>query len=210
MGDLIWALLILAGLSALLFWGAARVARRASGRVVIALAVAVSVFLLAFGLTMHGKLVVARWVPLSSAIILGNWLPLGAAVLGGLAAGRRSIPVWRRSVLCACLLAGAWWSVLVNFLPASLASGNRWTPDGVLLQSSEATCSPAAAATLLWHHGIAASEAEMTRLCLTRRSGSPSLGLYRGLVACCRTSGRLDTARPGLNNGGCVYFERAS
>ncbi len=181
MGDLIWGLLILAALAALLFWGAARVARQGSARTATALAVAAAVFLVVFGLRVHGKLLVARWLPLSNAVILGNWLPLGAAMLCGVAAGRRSIPVWRRTVLCAGLLAGAWWSVLVNFLPNSLPAGDRWTPDGVCLQSSEASCSPAAAATLLRHHGIEASEAEMMRLCLTRRNGSPSLGLYRGL-----------------------------
>ena len=181
MGDLIWGLLILASLAALLFWGAVRLARRGSAWTSTALAMAVAAFLVVFGLTVHGKLVVAHWLPLSNAIILGNGFPLGAAVLAGVAAGRRSIPVWRRTVLGAGLLAGAWWSVLVNLLPGSLPSADRWTPDGVCLQSSEASCSPAAAATLLRHHGIEASEAEMMRLCLTRRGGSPSLGLYRGL-----------------------------
>ena len=93
----------------------------------------------------------------------------------------KSIPRWRRIALATGLLAGAWCSVLVNFLPGSLPSGERWTPDGVCLQSSEASCSPCAAATLLKHHGIEAGEAEMMRLCLTRQGGSPSLGLYRGL-----------------------------
>jgi hypothetical protein len=196
MGDLVWALLILAFVAGVLFRGAARVARGGSRRASTSLAVAAVVFLLVFGLTMHGKLMVARWLPLSNAIILGNWLPLGAAVLCGVLAGRSSIPGWRRSVLSAGLLAGTWWSVLVNFLPGPLPTGERWTPDGVCLQSSEASCSPAAAATLLRYHGIEASEAEMMRLCLTRAGGSPSLGLYRGLTLKTQDTGwRVEVVR---------------
>ena len=49
------------------------------------------------------------------------------------------------------------------------------------VQTTPATCSPAAAATLLRAHGIAATEAEMAALCLTRERGTAALGLYRGL-----------------------------
>ena len=49
------------------------------------------------------------------------------------------------------------------------------------LQTSQASCSPAAAATLLRWHGIDADEQEMALLCLTGNDGTPMLGLYRGL-----------------------------
>ena len=48
-------------------------------------------------------------------------------------------------------------------------------------QSSWATCSPAAAATLLTAEGIPVSEREMIPLCLTDYDGTPTLGLYRGI-----------------------------
>jgi hypothetical protein len=49
------------------------------------------------------------------------------------------------------------------------------------MQSSWATCSPAAAATLLNAEGITVSEREMIPLCLTDYHGTPTLGLYRGV-----------------------------
>jgi len=49
------------------------------------------------------------------------------------------------------------------------------------MQSSWATCSPAAAATLLRAEGFEVSERDMIPLCLTDRSGTPTLGLYRGI-----------------------------
>jgi hypothetical protein len=48
------------------------------------------------------------------------------------------------------------------------------------LQTTDATCSAAAAATLLSMHGIAADEQEMADLCLTRE-GTTWKGLFRGL-----------------------------
>jgi hypothetical protein len=58
--------------------------------------------------------------------------------------------------------------------------GNVWDADGICHQTTDVTCSPAAAATLLRLHGIAATEQEMSELCLTRK-GTSWPGLYRGL-----------------------------
>jgi hypothetical protein len=181
MGDLVWGLLVLIASALVLFRVSSLVAQRYPPWFSAGMAVVAVSFLVVFALTVHGKLVVAQWLPLSNAVILGNWLPLGAAVLCGVLTSRRSIPRWRRNTLAVGLTAGVWWSVLVNFLPGPQPAGEHWTPEGVCLQSSAASCSPAAAATLLRHHGIETSEAEMMRLCLTRHGGSPSLGLYRGL-----------------------------
>ena len=181
MADLLWGLLVLAGVAILIYAASSQIVRQASDRLSTVLAAAACVFMVVFSLTVHGKLVIAEWLPLSNAIILGNWLPLGGALLAGVLSGRRSIPSWRRWPLIVCLTIGCWWTVLVNFLPGPQHSDDLWTPEGVCLQSSAASCSPAAAATLLRHHGIHATEAEMMRLCLTRHGGSPSLGLYRGL-----------------------------
>lgn len=49
------------------------------------------------------------------------------------------------------------------------------------MQTSKESCSPAAAATLLYAHGIRTTEQEMAELCRTSRLGTTMLGLYRGL-----------------------------
>jgi hypothetical protein len=56
---------------------------------------------------------------------------------------------------------------------------DRWI-NTICLQSSQATCSAACAATLLEQYKIAATEGEMADLCLTRK-GTHWKGLYRGL-----------------------------
>lgn len=194
--DLAWGLLVLAGVSLLIFIVSSRVAQQASSHTSTIMAAVACGCMVVFSLTVHGKLVIAQWLPLSNAIILGNALPPGAALLAGVLAGRRSIPIWRRWLLIVGLTVGCWWSVLVNFLPGPQHSDGRWTSDGVCLQSSAASCSPAAAATLLRHHGIHATEAEMMRLCLTREGGTPSLGLYRGLKLKTRGTGwRVEVVR---------------
>lgn len=88
--------------------------------------------------------------------------------------------------------------VFVSPMPET---NDRWR-DGVCLQTSPATCSPAAAATLLRAHGIPATEREMAGLCLTREGGTAAHGLYRGLKL--KTAGTpwdvevIDTDAAGL------------
>ena len=54
---------------------------------------------------------------------------------------------------------------------------------GMCRQSSDDSCSAASAVMLLRHYGIAATEAEMARLCLTRAGkGTTPLGLFHGLA----------------------------
>jgi len=181
MGDLYLALAVLLLLSAGLFRLGMGVGRCGSRWAAAGVGLAATALLVLFALTIHGKLLVAKWLPLSSAIVLGNWIPLLAAVLCGVLAGRQGVARWRRAVFVVGLLGLAWFSVLLNFVPTSLPVDNRWTPDGVCLQSSDASCSACAAATLLKHYAIDASEEEMIGLSLTRQGGTPSLGLYRGL-----------------------------
>jgi hypothetical protein len=58
------------------------------------------------------------------------------------------------------------------------------------MQTSWATCSPAAAATLLRAEGLATTEAEMIPLCLTDSAGTPTLGLYRGVKLVAEQNGQ--------------------
>ena len=92
----------------------------------------------------------------------------------------------RRLPVMAALLGAAVYSVLV-FIPAEPPEcGNQWAPPAppfklpVCLQTTDKTCSAAAAVTLLTAFGYQASEQEMARLCLTK-SGTTWLGLYHGL-----------------------------
>jgi hypothetical protein len=129
-----------------------------------------------------GRLWIARLIPFSGVPVLGNaFLALVVGILAGLA--WRVIPghAGRRTVLIATLLGATLVRSVGPVLghpPAGL--WNRWR-HSVAIQTSPATCSPAAAATLLREHGIAATESEMAELCLTTTRGTTALGLYRGL-----------------------------
>jgi len=131
-----------------------------------------------------GQLFWARIVPSSAAIIYTNL----AAVFAGLGTGwawrMPRTPRWRRMSM-ALHLAGA---TLTAILWPLLSIALRPPPEGqdkwegpVAMQTSWATCSPAAAATLLTAEGIPVSERDMIPLCLTDYDGTPTLGLYRGL-----------------------------
>ena len=131
----------------------------------------------------------AAWVagalPLSNLVVVGNWTPTIAALLAGVAwhqIGRGSgvgTAARRLLVLGPFVGLSAWlaWSVAFAEPPPTrpMVDGGLW------MQSTDATCSAAAAATLLNAHGIAASEGEMARLCLTSPRGTSMWGVYRGL-----------------------------
>lgn len=92
----------------------------------------------------------------------------------------------RRVPVMAALLAAAVYSVMY-FIPKEPPKCEvKWARPippltlPVCLQTTNATCSAAAAATLLTALGYEATEQEMARLCLTK-SGTTWLGLYHGL-----------------------------
>ncbi|MEM9420740.1 MAG: hypothetical protein AAGA25_17065 [Planctomycetota bacterium] len=120
-------------------------------------------------------------LPFSGVIILTNPTPWLASAMAGMCLAQPSLPIWRRSVLALTLvMAGFYIPVQLLFVkpPPTVPT---WI-DGVAMQSSSATCSPAAAATLLKTKGIEANERDMAVLCLTNPKGTPLLGLYRGLA----------------------------
>lgn len=131
----------------------------------------------------HGvdHIIVARLLPVSSAIILGNLTPILTAIAGALAwraiegALIRRILVAAVIVITGCI---ASWHVAWPDVPA--LRNQRIGP--IWRQTTEASCSAAAAATLLEAHGIAATEAEMGRLSLTSHKGTRTLGVFRGLI----------------------------
>ena len=82
--------------------------------------------------------------------------------------------------LAGAALAAIGWPLLSIALRPPPEGQNKWEGP-VAMQTSWATCSPAAAATLLTAEGISVSEREMIPLCLTDYEGTPTLGLYRGI-----------------------------
>ncbi|MBP88945.1 MAG: hypothetical protein CMJ64_19890 [Planctomycetaceae bacterium] len=122
----------------------------------------------------------AAWLPYSNLVVIGNWLPLIAGVLGGLAWSRIPGRFVRKALSVSSLGATAIYAVISPALGDPPECKENWDVDGVCIQTTDNTCTPACAATLLRMHGIDATEAEMAELCLTR-DGTTWMGLYRGL-----------------------------
>ncbi|HBJ38956.1 MAG TPA: peptidase C39 [Planctomycetaceae bacterium] len=143
----------------------------------------------AFGMVMFllygsGQLFWARVIPSSAAIIYSNFAAIFAAMAAGWAWRLPDTPAWRRATLATLLAISSVVAILMPLLSIALRppppGGDAWR-QGVAMQTSWATCSPAAAATLFRGEGITVSEAEMVPLCLTDYAGTPTLGLYRGV-----------------------------
>lgn len=135
-----------------------------------------------------------RWaqiLPFSSVVLVANSTVLIIVGVAGLIAGSQMVGGLRRVLLAMALCMTAGWFITGAMLqpllnPVVLDGKGKWR-DGVCLQRHEASCAPAAVATLLAQHGIIRSEAQMATACLTSTRGTLALGAYRGL--CVGTSG---------------------
>lgn len=123
-----------------------------------------------------------RLLPVPNLVFWGNLQLPAAALMAGVVWGRFRGPQWQRTVIVLILVGIGGFRLLEPILGEPLRGiQNHWNDDGVCLQSSVASCSAAAAATVLHEKGIDCQEQQLINLCLTRRSGTTSLGLYRGL-----------------------------
>jgi hypothetical protein len=205
MSDLYLAMSVMAAVSVGIFFlarWAFRPVSRSLCLLALLAAIAGLVFYLKYG---QDRLEFARWLPVSALVIYANFTPLIAALAAGIIwhavrpppreenfdePGSRHIV--RRTVLILALWgisAYQAWHILWAEPPPL---GHRRT--GVVWrQTTQASCSPAAAATLLATHRIASSEAEMAQLCLTTRKGTRTLGVYRGLVLKTSETHRVET-----------------
>ncbi len=132
-----------------------------------------------------------RWAYDSAAVVAllpPGWLPYAAewqVLLVALAAGvflrEVTLPLWRRGLLSLGLVAVSLLPVIRMVAGAAPPSAEKWSGD-VCRQTHPATCSAAAAATLLRQHGYTTSEREMIELCFTRKDGTSLGGLVRGLA----------------------------
>jgi predicted double-glycine peptidase len=185
--------------SIVLFWWGTTIARDPSDRLSRWVVGGAVVLIVLFGVGMQGTLFPAEYLPFSNAVVLGNWIPLGAALLAGMVAAARSVPPWRRVLLGLALVALGWCTVL-GHCPSPPAISRSSFQDGVCLQTSSVSCGPSCAVTLLHCHNIEASEREMTGLCLTNKTGTSLLGLYRGLKLKTRdTDWDVDVVRCGID-----------
>jgi len=170
-------------LSLALFIAGMKTADRVSPRAFNLLALATVALLIFFMKVVQESVWLIRVMPFSNLIVLGAWQPLFGGFLAGMAWRRIQGRAWRKSIcvvpLAAISLYGAYGKL---FGAEPRTEGRDCWKDGVCLQTSQSSCSAAAAATLLTAHGIPATESEMARLCFTRSAkGTTWLGLYRGL-----------------------------
>lgn len=181
MGDIgaaLAALLLLAGGLFALGWHTGRRLRPAALRVALLISLAALVL---WVLLAADNLRVARLLPVSGILVIADGtLPLAALFTGLLLpqmdAGRR-----RRQTTGGVLLVVSAAQTVAPVLGHRPVTFVVRPEKGVVLQSTDASCGAASAATLLLAHGIPATEPEMATLCLTRDSGTALLGVYRGL-----------------------------
>lgn len=180
MFDIYLGIVVSLSISSLAFLLAYRLGQLTSARLVNLLTTALVLVLVLYIRDIWNSQTVANYLPYSNLIIIGNWLVPTVAVLGGLAWNRLPGRLWRRGILVGSMLGVAGYSLIHPLRGEVPHCDNRWE-SGVCLQSTNASCSPASAATLLRCYDIPATEQEMAELCLTRREGTHWQGLYRGL-----------------------------
>lgn len=179
--DIYLAMTLMLSLSAAAGVLAARLVQSRSGRLrlgLVALAVAGIVAHMAF---LYDRLVLALMLPVPAAVVLGNLVPVFVGVVVGLVWGAAGVHVTRAAPLLTALVAVLLRVMYVPLLRHAPQCEDVWK-DGVCIQTTQATCGAAATATLLEHYGMATTEAEMARLCLTSPEGTLRLGMYRGLL----------------------------
>jgi hypothetical protein len=188
--DLVWGILIIGLLSAMLLVGTLRVARSMSPRTANLLAILIVAMMLAEGLLLHDNIALTHILPVSNVIVLGNWSPLLVAAFAGIVWWRVPGSTLRRAVVIGAIVVACLFTIYRPILSKPPEVKDRWSR-GVCLQTSRASCSAAAAATLLSEYKIPTTEKEMSIVCLTSSRGTSMLGLYRGL--------KLMTAGKGLD-----------
>lgn len=180
MTDIYLGILLSAVVSLALFGLGLWLGRRGPSLGITLLMAVVAGLLMAYAVCVVDNIALARWLPFSNLIIVGNLsLPL-AGLLAGLGARRLPGPWWRRAVLLVPLVAVSLVKAYRPLLVETPAVQHRWSM-GICRQTNNATCTPAAAATLLATHRIRSDEREMAELCLTSERGTTMWGLYRGL-----------------------------
>ncbi|MCC9604117.1 peptidase C39 [Stieleria sp. JC731] len=194
--DLWFAIAFIAAVSGLAFLAGRKLSLNVYSNRPLLLAECI-LFLLIFAFGTANRLTWASAFSTPAVMGWSNWLPIFLAFTAGLALHAEGLRVsWRRATSVAMLFLSVGFLtqpvLRANFYPVTLDAQATWQ-DNVCLQSSESSCGPAAAATLLHHHSLLPSatqrlgwsgqspEAMLAKVCLTSRQGTSSLGLVRGL-----------------------------
>ena len=180
MWDLHLSLLLMCGLTMFATAIGAFLQVRCSGRLSGLVVASVLVGMVLYLCCLWDSPLLVRLLPFSSVVILGNWLAPGGGFLAGVCAWSPAVKLWRRSLLCCCLLTLSCYSLARPLLGTVPRCPSVEFERILEFQTTDQTCSAACAAGLLRLHGIDATEREMADLCLTRR-GTHWLGVYRGL-----------------------------
>ena len=192
MYDLYVGVVIMLMVSAGLFLIGRRIAIVAPRWMMNLLAILTILGVAAYVVYLRDNVLMAIMLPYSNLVVLGNWFPPGVGFLGGLAWIRVYGGRLRKGAYTAVLIAVGLFALLHPLLGEPPECKNEWRgyeldrfggPNenvDVCLQTSDATCSAACAATVLMLAGIEADEGELALLSLTRK-GTTWQGLYRGL-----------------------------
>jgi hypothetical protein len=180
MADLYIGLVILGGFSIALFLGSLWCSYRISRLLSDLLAILVVVVMFFYIRHLWYNVRLTAILPFSNLVVIGNWLPPLAGLLAGFAWRRIYGRIVRKTLCTSALAIVAGYAAVLPMLGEPPRCFDEWDGDGICLQTTQHSCTPASAATLLRLHGIAATEEEMAELCLTRE-GTTWMGLYRGL-----------------------------
>ena len=138
-----------------------------------------------------------RWIPWTNMLVLGDFVPLGAAVLAAMLIKLSTGKLVYRATFATILVASCLLYSYGEYLRPRPPIEARWRY-GVCMQTTNASCGAAAAATLLAMHGISSTESEMADLCFTGDDGTTMQGLYRGLRL--KTAGTAREVQPFTGN----------
>ncbi len=180
MTDLYVGLVILGGLTIAMFLGSLWCSHRISRVLSDLLAILVVVVMFFYIQLLWYNVRLTAILPFSNLVVIGNWLPPLAGLLAGFAWTRIYGRIVRKTLCTSALAVVAGYAAISPMLGEPPRCFDEWDKDGICLQTTQHSCTPASAATLLRLHGIEATEGEMAELCLTR-DGTTWMGLYRGL-----------------------------
>lgn len=127
----------------------------------------------------------AQFLPHSSVILVAKASLILIIGTAGFIFGSSDFSLKRRVLMTLALSSAAILAIsspIIRplFQPLQLSVDSRWQGE-VCLQSNEASCAPAAAATLLSQYGIETSERLMAESCLSSEGGTLTLGAFRGI-----------------------------
>lgn len=184
--DLMYGFGVMTGISGCLFLLGILVAEHASKRINVLILILTLATMGIYLYYLWDDILLAKLLPFSNLIVVGNWLPPLAGFLAGVAWKSMPGSLRRRNLYAVVMLVISLIAMVEPVWGTTPECNDAWD-DFVCRQTSETSCSAAAASTLLRLHGIVSTEQEMAELCLTQSRGTSWQGLYRGL--CLKTIG---------------------